>query len=270
MMIRNKKHHTLLKFENLCKYDSLFHFSTTIQGGVSSGNYASLNLGIYAGDDINCVNENRTKLASMIGVEYKDLFFPYQTHEDKILIIDNHFLTETESKQHQLLNGIDAIVTNQKNICIGVSTADCVPILIYDPILNVLAAIHAGWRGTVAKIAIKTIEKMREVFGCNPSDLIAGIAPCISQKHFEVGEEVVESFISVNFDMDKIAYRNPDFNKMHISLSLANKILSEEAGILPQNIELSGLCTFSSSDLFFSARRQTINSGRMITGGVLK
>ena len=250
--------------------ESVSVFATTTQGGISTGAYASLNLSPYSGDDTDCVSENQERLADEINVSIEDLYIPYQTHKDKVAIIDKDFLQRSDFEKAKHLNGIDALITNQKDICIGVTTADCVPILIFDPVQHVLAAIHAGWKGTVARIAEKTIEKMTEQFGCKPQDLVAGIAPCISQKHFEVGDEVVEAFIQTGFIITDIAYRNTESGKMHIDLELANKLLLIEAGIDKNNIEIANLCTYSHPELFFSARRQTINSGRILTGGVLK
>jgi YfiH family protein len=269
-MIENIEHNSLLQFGNLGGFKSLTHFSTTVQGGVSEGAYASFNLGFYSGDNPECVYENRNRLASLLDIPLQDLYIPYQTHGDKICILNDDIIVLSDNDKYISLNGVDALITNQKNICIGVTTADCVPVLIYDPVKHVLAAVHAGWKGIVGKIVEKTVAKMAGVFGCFPQDMYAGIAPCISQKCFEVGEEVVDAFKEAGFDIDDIAYRNPDSGKMHIDLRLANKILLTEAGIPILNIETSDLCTYSDSDLFFSARRQTIHSGRMVTGGVLR
>lgn len=269
-MIKNIEHDNLLQFQNLSKFKALTHFSTTIHGGVSEGAYSSFNLGFYCGDNPECVYENRGRLASQLNLTSQDLYIPYQTHEDKICVLNSHFMALSDNDKYLSLNGVDALITDQKNICIGVTTADCVPVLVYDPVKSVLAAVHAGWKGTVAKIAEKTVAKMVDTFSCSPQDMYAGIAPCISQKCFEVGEEVVDAFKEAGFSMDDIAYRNSETGKMHIDLRLANKLLLTEAGIPFQNIETSGECTYSDSDLFFSARRQTIHSGRMLTGGVLR
>lgn len=249
---------------------NLFHFSTSIKGGVSIDAYSSLNLSLYAGDNPDHVKENRERLANVAGVSVDNLYIPHQTHEDKTFIIDEKFLNLSKEDKEKSLHGIDALITDRKNICIGVTTADCVPILIYDPHKEVLAAIHAGWKGTVARIAAKTVMKMKEHFGSNPKDLLAGIAPCISQERFEVGEEVVEIFQLAGFQIEDIGYRNTETEKMHLNLRQANKLILNEAGMPIPNIEIANLCTYSNPLLFFSARRQTIHSGRMVTGGVLR
>lgn len=260
----------LLVFENLLSYSELFQFSTTIKGGVSTENYSSFNLGLYSGDTEENVIENRKRLCNLLNIPLDNLYLPYQTHEDKVCIIDQQFLDKNKQEKDRLLNGIDAVITNVRQICIGVTTADCVPVLIYDPVNNVIAAVHAGWRGTVSKIIQRTIIKMQNEFGCNPADMIAGVAPSISQQNFEVGDEVTAEFEAVHFPMEKISYRNSTTHKAHINLQETNKYLLIQAGVLPQNIEIANMCTYENSSLFFSARRQTINSGRMVTGAMLR
>lgn len=258
-----------LTFKNLQEY-GLTHFVTTVSGGVSTGGYTSLNLSLYSGDDIGAVAENRERLADVLGISEEDILVPYQTHEDNILVIDKSFLEKSDLEKVKLLNGVDALITNQRRICIGITTADCVPVLLHDPLINVFAAVHAGWKGTVLLIVEKTIETMISIFGCSPADIRAGIGPCISQPHFEVGEEVVQAFAEAGFPIEKIGVRSQTSGKMHIDLSLANKYSLIEKGVLPEHIETSNLCTFANPDKFFSARRQTIHSGRMLSGGFLK
>ncbi|MBK5720695.1 peptidoglycan editing factor PgeF [Dysgonomonas sp. Marseille-P4677] len=269
MKSTDKNNIKILQFESFPD-KNLFHFTSTIEGGASSDAYTSLNLGLYSGDNTDCVNENKERIANVMGISVGNLYMPYQTHEDKILVIDKLFLEKSDREKANSLNGIDALITDQKGICIGITTADCVPILIYDLKKNVLAAIHAGWKGTVAKIAAKTIKKMVDLFDCNTDDMIAGIGPCISQERFEVGEEVVDIFQEKGFIIEEIGYRNKKTGKMHFNLELTNKLIIHEAGIPFDNIECANLCTYSNPEMFFSARRQTIYSGRMVTGGILK
>lgn len=268
-MIRNRNHNNLLEYETLRKYESLIAFTTSIEGGVSTGNYRSFNLGEYSGDSIENVTANRNRLADMLNISVNELYLPYQTHEDNICIIDSDFLTKDKAQQKDLLHGVDAIITDEKGVFVGVGTADCVPILIYDPSLKVLAAIHAGWRGTVAKLPEKAVFEMIRLFGCKSADLIAVIGPSISIDNFEVGEEVVNQFVDVGFCLSDIGQKNNITNKWHLNLWKSNQILLEKAGLSPLNIEISGLCTYTNDELFFSARRQTIRSGRIITGGLI-
>ena len=266
-MIEHPIHKNLLQFETLNQQESLFAFSTTITGGVSRDNYKSFNLGLFSGDEETNVLQNRQRLIDEIGTA--ELYFPYQTHKDKIALIDADFLLKAEEEKQRLLYGVDALITNQKNICIGIGTADCVPILIYDPLNHVLAAIHAGWRGTAERLPEKTISLMISTYGSLPGNLLVAIGPSIAQKNFEVGDEVITAFRDAKFDISRIAEKNKSTQKYHIDLWMSNQIALVEQGVLTENIEISNLCTYDNADKFFSARRQTVFSGRMITGGIL-
>lgn len=244
-------------------------FTTTSRGGVSKGSYASLNLNPFSADCAANVLKNRSIIANHLGLNVNNLFTPHQIHEDKILLINKDFLSLSEESKRQQLEGIDAVITQEKGICIGVSTADCVPVLVYDPDSQVLATIHAGWKGTVKQIVVKTVRRMMQEFGSDPKQLIVGIGPSISQEMFEVGDEVGEAFVEAGFDLDSIAYRNAKTGKLHIDLWKINADQLIALGVQEQNIEIAGICTYRDEN-FFSARRQTIHSGRMITGGVLR
>lgn len=255
---------------NIADEKELFSFFTTRNGGVSIGEYASLNLGNTSDDVAGYVYQNREKLCGMIGIDLSNLMIPRQTHGSNIRIIDQDILSLSKDEQAILLNDTDALITNVPEVCIGVTTADCVPVLIYDPVKRVFAAIHAGWKGTVGQITAKTIEKMQLQFGCNPSSMKAAIGPSISVEKFEVGDEVAEIFESEGYDMNTISYRNSSTGKAHIDLWKANSMQLEESGMNLKNIKIAEICTYSNPDRFFSARRQTIHSGRMLAGGFIR
>ncbi len=242
-------------------------FSTTRHGGVGKGPYESFNINSFCGDDKKVVEKNKELLCHKLGIGVDDIFMPHQVHKDSVLrIIDKH-LSLSKEELSLLLEGKDSLITNIKGICIGVSTADCVPILLYDKKNKAVAAIHAGWRGTLKRIAQKTIKEMIASFNTNEEDLLAVIGPCISQKAFEVGNEVWEEFFSSGFDMEKIALRK---DKWHIDLPFCNKLQLKEMGVKENNITLSGICSYFSNQDFFSARRMGINSGRTFTGIILR
>jgi YfiH family protein len=146
-----------------------------------------------------------------------------------------------------------------------VQTADCVPILIFDPVRKVVASVHAGWRGTVSKIALKTIRQMIAQFGSDPKDIVAGIGPSIHVHAYEVGPEVVKE-VKKNF-VHSTALLKPSLveGKAYFDLWEANKMVLQESGIPEENIELMGLCSFEHVDLFYSARRDGLETGRMVS-----
>lgn len=240
--------------------------------GEGSGNYGGFNITHYCGDTSLHVAECRKALCAEIGIDEKSLILPRQTHSDKVLCYNKKVKDLTPEEQERLLYGVDAIVTDLPGICIGVSTADCIPILLHDCHARVVAAIHAGWRGTVQQIAIKTIATMQEHYGCNPSHMRAVIGPGISLSAFEVGDEVYEAFKATNATMERIAKRLPCSNggeKWHIDLWECNRRQLTAAGIPEQNIQSSGVCTYARHREFFSARRLGINSGRIFNGIML-
>ncbi len=242
-------------------------FSTTRHGGISTGNYASMNITHYCGDDAEAVKENRRRLASWLGIDEKRIVLPRQTHQTEVRLID-----ETNYRSTDFLEGVDALVTTTPDICIGISTADCIPIIIYDRAQHAAAAIHAGWRGTVARIAQKTIRQMEQWCGSNPESLHAVIGPGISLEAFEVGDEVFDAFRQAGFLMDSLAKRFPASDvkeKWHIDLPECNRQQLTACGIPADNILLSRICTYTNCHTFFSARRLGIHSGRIFTGIML-
>ena len=241
--------------------------------GEGSGNYDGFNITPYCGDSPGHVAMCRANLCAQLGIADNQLILPYQTHSDKVAVIDNQFLQLGNDEQHNVLQGIDAVVTALPHICIGVSTADCIPVLLHDRKRNVIAAIHAGWRGTVAGIVKKSIEVMRHCYNSCARDIRAIIAPGISIDAFEVGDEVYEEFCKAGFAMQQIARRYPTTaggEKWHIDLWEANSLLLQQCGVAKENIHIAGICTYKNCGDFFSARRLGIKSGRIFSGILLK
>lgn len=244
-------------------------FSTYRYGGVSTGTYASLNCTPYVGDDPQCVLRNQQILAEALPCRPLELVIPWQTHETEVLTIDEAFLFAAPDERHKMLQGIDALVTNQPGICLCISTADCIPVLLYDCIHHAVAAIHAGWRGTVAHIILRTLRKMHELYGTEAENLKAAIGPGISSDAFEVGSEVFDAFTNAGHPVYDISSYDPGKKKGHIDLSRANVIELQNFGVHESCIQLCGLCTYNHSDEFFSARKLGIKSGRILSGIML-
>lgn len=221
---------------------------STRNGGVSKGYFSSLNTGRSTSDDKQDVEENRKLFFADLGIDESDAALSYQVHGSEIL----------NAEKACRENGYDSLITNKKNLTLIVSIADCTPILIHDPIKNVIAAIHAGWRGTVSQIVLKTIEKMKSTYFTDPKDCKMYIGPCIGFDHFEVGEEVAAHFQG---NLKRLDTSN---GKYFVDLKAANKLQGLLAGILENNIEVSEFCTFCEENLFFSHRRDKGNTGRMI------
>jgi YfiH family protein len=248
-------------------YPDIFCFSTTRHGGCSVGEYASLNCNEYCGDTMEHVLRNREIVLSLLPGKTARLVMPHQTHGCEVRVIDAPFLAADTDTQKRELEGVDALVTSLKGVCLGISTADCIPVLCYDTKRQVVAAVHAGWRGTCGKIVSRTLQTLHQTFGTEMQDVVACIGPGISVEAFEVGDEVWKQFAEAGFDMDRIARRE---DKWHIDLWEANRWLLLNEGVLPHHIEVSGICTWTQHMDFFSARRQGIVSGRILSGIMIK
>ena len=268
-MISLTEDNRMLGYEALHLYSDIFHFVTTRHGGVGGGTYASFNCSHYCGDEPGNVRENRARLLGGFPQPPIELIVPVQTHGVEILHIEDSFHTLPAARKEELLHGIDAVMTSAPGYCICVSTADCVPVLLYDLKHRAIAAVHAGWRGTVAYILHRTLQRMNRCFGTEGGDVVACIGPSISRESFEVGEEVYEAFQQHDFDMSRISVWNERTRKHHIDLWEANRIQLLDFGVPDSRIELSGICTYTHCDEFFSARRLGIRSGRILAGIML-
>ena len=241
-------------------------FSTTRNGGVSKGDYASMNCTPYTGDDIEAVQRNQQLLCTALHIEKEQLIIPYQTHSVNALVIDKEFLQQNAEKRNEQLQNIDALITQEKGVCLCVSTADCTPILLYDRKRQVIAAIHAGWRGSVNYIVRKTLEQMQHLYNTQGEDIFAAIGPCIGFDAFEVGDEVYDAFKQNDFPMEYISGWKPETHKWHIDLQMANSVQLIVFGVPTEQIDICDICTFTHYEKFFSARRLGIKSGRILSG----
>ncbi|NEW83431.1 MAG: peptidoglycan editing factor PgeF [Mariniphaga sp.] len=263
-VVKNKL--SVLRFAILGQFPELFHFSTTRVGGCSINNYSSLNLGFNSGDLHENVIGNRIRLCAALPISPDQLVFPKQTHTTTVKTITTGFFDMNKEAQKQFINETDAVITNLQGVCVAVKTADCVPVLLFDSKRKVVAAIHAGWRGTVQNIVFLTIQKMIKEFGIDPADLIAGIGPSISPEVYEVGEEVWKQFAP---EFCKTTHPSKA-DKRLLDLWSANYHQLIKAGVPSGQIEVARICTYSNPDQFFSARRDGLKTGRMATGIMLR
>lgn len=256
----------MLGYESLGSYPNISHFVTTRRGGVGAGAYGTFNCSPFCGDEAESVLRNQELLIQGLSQCPHELVIPLQTHGVKSLLVDEAFLAASVETRSELLRGVDAVMTRQRGCCVCISTADCIPVLLYDTLHQAVAAVHAGWRGTVNYIVGHTLERMRTVFGTEGSDVVACIGPGISLPAFEVGDEVYEAFRENGFQMEYISEWKPATHKYHIDLWSANRLQLLDFGIPSAQIETAGICTFTQHNDFFSARRLGIKSGRILSG----
>lgn len=259
----------LLEYELFSSQTGVIAFSTTRKGGCSKGTYATFNCSPHCGDNPDAVSCNLQHLGTLLPTFPVDWVIPHQVHGTQVLEVGQEYADASQEERLEMLEGVDALVTDRPGYCLCVSTADCIPLLFYDKVRRVVAAAHAGWRGTVSRIAEKILCHMGHRYGSRPEDVCVAIGPGISLEAFEVGVEVHEAFLEAGFPMDKVSRWYRPSAHWHIDLWAANYWLLRQGGVTPEHIELSGVCSYLQCDDFFSARRLGVHSGRTLSGIML-
>jgi len=232
------------------QFPELIAVESNRKGGVSKMPYSSLNLGLNTDDKPENILENRKRFFERLGIKMSRVTQSNQVHKDKILKV-------TRSKIYE---GYDALITENSNTFLSVAVADCTPILVYDAKNQAVAAIHAGWKGTVLDITAKTIQKMTQDFKTNPKDCYVYVGTCIDENSFEVGEDVAAMFTYDVKRLDKIG-RKPKF---FVDLKKANLMQLLKCGVPENQIEVSPFSTVLNNDFYFSHRKEKGLTGRII------
>lgn len=214
----------------------------------------------FTGDSPDIFENNRIQLAEKLMLKPDQLVFPRQTHTNCVANISD--IPENEIKE------TDALLTDKTGICLCVQTADCVPILLFDKKNNVIAAVHAGWRGTVKKIAEIAVQKMIKNYNSSPKNILAAIGPSISPDIYEVGKEVVDEVKTSIPNANLLLHKNSSGN-FHLNLWEANRQVLLAMGLKAKNIEVFGECSFTETEKYYSARKEGIETGRMVSGIML-
>ncbi len=256
-------HHLAPSFEGMspCTLQGF----TTRHEGVSRPPYHSLNLGVNTEDSPHNVEGNRSLLARTFGITQERLVTVRQNHGSDILVID----APNDDFSHFWGIEADAIITNQPGIMIGVTVADCVPILLLDPVKKVIAAVHAGWQGTAARITGKAVQGMVDVFGSRSANILAAIGPCIGPCCYEVDQPVKECFKNYGETWKTVA-EPAGAGKWSLDLALANRMQLVDAGVAISSIQTAGQCVCCHKELYFSYRRDAGETGRQIGFIMLK
>lgn len=225
------------------------HCFTTRMGGISKNEYAELNLRTNCDDDINNVLENFKIICDEIGINYKNLVFSKQVHEDIVYNVTKEDIGNGITKPNSL-ESADGLICGESGIPLVIFSADCVPVFFLDTKERVIALSHSGWKGTVKNIAAKTIDKMINDYNSKPENIICAIGPSIGECHFEVGDEVAEIFAGLKYGVI-----NKYGEKYHVNLqkTIINQLT--DCGIKSNNITNADICTYCNSDLLFSHRK---------------
>ncbi|MBW8011452.1 MAG: peptidoglycan editing factor PgeF [Chloroflexi bacterium] len=234
--------------------NALTHAVFTRRGGVSPAPWAYLNVGATVGDEFSNVLENRQRSFKTVGREIETMFDSWLVHGAQVIIVD-----EPRSHTVKIPPKADILLTDKSNITLFMRFADCVPILLYDPIRHVVGLLHAGWKGTIKRAAQAGIQAMKTEYGTRPGDILAAIGPSIGAHHYEVGNEVIEA-VQNTFGGDSAALLPSNNGSVKFDLWKANRLILEQAGV--GQIEVAEICTACHMDDWFSHRGEQGYTGR--------
>lgn len=234
----------------------LEHGFSTRKGGVSKEHLASLNLSFSVEDAKENVLENFRRIGERFGKTPEDFVLSKQSHETKVLKIGTKDRGKGITKDRDY-EGIDALITDEKGIILSCFSADCVPILFYDPVHKAVGACHSGWRGTKGKILQNVVEEMRKHFSSNPAEILIAIGPSICKEQYVVSEDLALSFLEDYPDLGEDTaspIQRISKDKFQLDLWDLNRRIALNCGIKEENISISGYCTMENPELFFSHR----------------
>ena len=241
------------QFSQLVRFPQLQHGICTRLGGVSKPPWSSLNVGRLVGDLPEAANENHRQIYVAAGLEPTRVVSARQVHGTNVAVVG-------EEQHGQVLPETDALVTNTPGTALLLRFADCVPIVLFDPMKDAISLVHSGWRGTVAGIARRAVQVMQDTFGCHPEDILAGIGPCIGPCCYEVGPDVVEEVKQAFGSTFQVVVKPGRGDRYTFDLPSAVRIQLQRAGIA--SVEDSGLCTSCHTTEFYSHRAEHGSTGR--------
>jgi YfiH family protein len=255
--IRQQGGLTLIAAPTLSGIPGLAHGFTTREGGVSAGGYRSLNLGAGSGDDVALVRENRRRLCAVAGLDPQGVRLARQVHGALTAV-----LSDAQMGADGPVAGVDALVTARAGLTLLVLSADCTVILLVAPNERAIAAVHAGWKGTVAGVAAAAVSTLAQQFGADPATIIAAVGPAIGPCCYEVDQPVIAA-VERAFPAAASDLLTPGRDgHAYLDLWAANRRQLVEAGVRESAIAVAGLCTRCHGDLFFSQRRDGLKTGR--------
>ena len=244
----------LLTFPQFEEADWLCHGMTTRLGGISGDMWTSLNLSFTRGDEEAAVRENFRRVAAELGVAEDRFVFARQTHTTNVRVVTEADAGKGLTRPQDDVE-VDGQITNVPGLVLSIFTADCVPLFFADPVHRAIGLSHSGWKGTAGRIGAKTLQRMQEEYGTDPADVLCGIAPSICQDCYEVSRDVAEVFAAEFAGREaEVLKKGRAEDKFQLDLWAANRIIAEEAGVRPEQIVVTDVCTCCNSDLLFSHR----------------
>jgi len=261
LKIHQKDGLVYITFPRLQACGAVRHIFSTRLGGISQGQYATMNTSFSGGDDFTNVEENYRRLCGAVGIDIKNLVLSCQSHTNNVKVVTKSDCGAGYTKPS--FCDVDGLITNESGVALVTQYADCTPLLFCDPVKHVCATSHAGWRGTVSQIGKITVEKMVKEFNCNASDIIAAIGPCICQSCYEVDRPVLDAFVKSGIDITNVFREGRDQDHFMLNLVEANKNILLSAGIKEENIDISDICTCCNASELHSHRATAGKRGNL-------
>ncbi|MBR2408212.1 MAG: peptidoglycan editing factor PgeF [Lachnospiraceae bacterium] len=252
-----------LYFKRLAEHSGVKHGCSTRVGGVSEGCFSSMNLGFGRGDMDDHVLENYDRICTAMGFTKEQVVLSAQVHETVVRRATKADCGKGIVKPRDYTS-VDAQITNEPGVVLTVFMADCVPVFFYDPVVKAIGTAHAGWRGTIGRIAEKTVQAMEKEFGSKPSDMEAYIGVSICGNCYNVGGEVAERFMREFPEATAQTGEQKTEGTCQLDLWQANRMILEQAGVKPENIIIGGVCTKCHSDVLYSHRVQGNDRGSLV------
>lgn len=271
-----------LSFPGLSKIEGIRHLFSTRLGGISEGIFSSMNLSFTRGDEEMAVLENYCRIAKVMESDVSQFVCSDQTHTTNVRVVTRQDAGKGVIRDRDY-SDVDGLITNERGLVLATFYADCVPLYFVDPVKKVIGLSHSGWRGTVAGMGRVTVEKMSEVYGCNPKDIHAAIGPSICQSCYEVSREVADAYLDglkqqkkndnvlseqemkAQFDVVFMQKNERQVNEKKYQMNLwkANELVMRAAGIRPENIEVTDICTAHNKEYLFSHRASNGKRGNL-------
>ena len=248
-------------FPNFIDHPGLHHAISTRQGGVSTGNYSNLNLGFHVGDSHDSVLENHHRVSQSLGFDLSSLVSCQQIHHDTIALIGKQYLKTSSYLPDTMIEQTDALITDTPGITLMTRHADCVPLLFYNPKTHTAAVSHAGWKGTLAYVALKTVDLLAKEYKCHRQDIQVGLGPSIGPCCYYISNTMAD-LASEKLIKGNCFVREQSDNKLSFDLWQANREQLLKGGIPEENIYSSEVCTSCTVDHFFSYRKEKNVTGR--------
>lgn len=252
---------TYIRFPRLAACGAVKHIFSTRMGGVSNSVYGPMNLSFNRGDSRENVLENYKILCGAVGIDTNKLVLTHQTHTANVRAVTEEDCGTGIFKEP--FSDVDGLITDRPGVALVTQYADCTPLVFCDPVKRVAATSHAGWRGTVQEIGAVTVKKMIDEFGCRAENIIAGIGPCIGKCCYEVDDPVINGFKKLDYINISDIAEEKGGGKYMLDLVTANKLILIHAGIDPNNIDASDICTCCNSAELHSHRASPLKRGNL-------